>query len=142
MKNSPATFQRLIHLVCASDDVVIYTDAWTDRIVILEPVFQWLTQASLTLNYAKCEIGKAIVTYLAKQVDFGQVCSVEAKVTVILNYSVLSSLSCFFDRMYNQNQQLMCWVLLGQDYHLVIKYKKSLTASKHILLFSFSFLFH
>lgn len=69
MKNSPATFQRLIHLVCASDDVVIYTDAWADRIFILEPVFQWLTQASSTLNYAKCEIGKAIVTYLAKQVD-------------------------------------------------------------------------
>lgn len=88
MKNSPATFQRLIHLVCASDDVVIYTDAWVDRIFILEPVFQWLTQASLTLNYAKCEIGKAIVTYLAKQVDFGQVCPVEAKVSTELFGSI------------------------------------------------------
>lgn len=109
-----------MHLVCVSDDLVIYTDAWVDRIVILEPVFQWLNQASLTLNYAKYEyiklnIDKAIVTYMGKQVGFGQVHPVEAKVPVILNYSVPSSLSCFFDRMYNQNQQLMCWVVLPQD---------------------------
>lgn len=82
-----------MHLVCVSDDLVIYTDAWADRIVILEPVFQWLNQASLTLNYAKYEyiklnIDKAIVTYMGKQVGFGQVHLVKAKVAVMLNYPV------------------------------------------------------
>ena len=96
MRNAPSTFQRLMHLVLGDvprcnvylDDVVVYADTWADHISTLEIVFQRLTQASLTLNLTKCEFGRATVTYLGKQVGFGQVRPVESKIEVILNYPV------------------------------------------------------
>ena len=80
MKNAPATFQRLIHLVLGDapwcnvylDVVVIYTDTWADHISTLEVEFQRLIQASLTLNLTKYEFGRAKIMYLSKQVFFGQ----------------------------------------------------------------------
>ncbi|XP_032434188.1 uncharacterized protein LOC116729628 [Xiphophorus hellerii] len=45
-------------------------------------------QASLTLNLAKCEFAKAVVTYLGKEVGHGQVRPVNAKVEAILSYPV------------------------------------------------------
>ncbi|CAI5677731.1 unnamed protein product [Oreochromis niloticus] len=94
MKNAPATFQRLMQLVLGDaprcnvylDDVVIYTDTWEEHVAILQAVFQRLADASLTLNLAKCEFAKATVTYLGKQVGFGRVRPVEAKVEAILSY--------------------------------------------------------
>lgn len=47
-----------------------------------------LKEASLTLNLAKREFGKAIVTYLGKQVGQGQVRPVTAKVQAILDFPV------------------------------------------------------
>ena len=41
---------------------------------------------SLTLNLAKCDFGKAVVTYLGKQVGQGQVCPLLAKVQAILDF--------------------------------------------------------
>lgn len=55
---------------------------------ILEQVFTRLAQASLTLNLAKCEFGKATVTYLGKQVGQGQVRPVEAKVAAVTECAV------------------------------------------------------
>ncbi|CAI5669654.1 unnamed protein product [Oreochromis niloticus] len=94
MKNAPATFQRLMQLVLGDvprcnvylDDVVIYTDTWEEHVAILQSVFQRLAEATLTLNLAKCEFAKATVMYLGKQVGFGQVRPVEAKVEAILSY--------------------------------------------------------
>ncbi|XP_015247771.1 PREDICTED: cytochrome P450 2K1-like [Cyprinodon variegatus] len=45
-------------------------------------------QASLTLNLAKCEFAKAVVTYQGKEVGHGQVRPVNAKVDAILRYPV------------------------------------------------------
>ncbi|CAM4523472.1 unnamed protein product [Leuciscus chuanchicus] len=81
LRNAPATFQRMMHIVLGTvsncnvylDDVVVYTNDWTSFMSILTEVFQRLAAASLTLNLAKCEFGKAIVTYLGKQVGHGQV---------------------------------------------------------------------
>lgn len=50
-------------------------------------VFDRLARASLTLNLAKCEVGKATVTYLGKKVGHGYIKPVEAKVEAILNFS-------------------------------------------------------
>lgn len=64
----------------------------------LKTVFERLAEASLTLNLAKCEFGKATVTYLGKQVGLGQVHPVEAKVTAVLSYPVPTTrceLRCF-----------------------------------------------
>lgn len=65
---------------------------------MLRAVFQRLPDASLTLNLAKCEFGKATVTYLGKQVGHGQVRSVEAKVSAVLTFPVPTTrreLRCF-----------------------------------------------
>lgn len=96
MRNAPATFQRLINIVLSGvpnceaylDDLVIYTDTWDDHLKVLETVFQRLEQANLTINLAKCEFGKATVTYLGKQVGQGQVRTVQEKVQAIKDYPV------------------------------------------------------
>lgn len=53
------------------DDIVAYSSTWSEHLQTLETIFSRLQAASLTLNLAKCEFGKAIVTYLGKQVGQG-----------------------------------------------------------------------
>lgn len=94
LRNAPATFQRLMNSVLAGvsnceaylDDVVIYSSTWDDHLKSLHDVFNRFQEASLTVNLAKCEFGKATVTYLGKQVGQGQVCPVSAKVQAILEF--------------------------------------------------------
>lgn len=94
MKNAPATFQRLMCHVLGDlpnccvylDDVVIYDHDWGSHMSRLKKVLTLLADASLTLNLAKCEFGKATVTYLGKQVGQGQVRPVDAKVEAILSF--------------------------------------------------------
>ena len=93
MRNAPATFQRMMQLVLGDvpncnvylDDVVIFSNDWKAHMASLKMVFLRLAGASLTLNLAKCEFGKATVTYLGKQVGLGQVRPVDAKITAILS---------------------------------------------------------
>lgn len=54
----------------------------------LREVFARLKGACLTVNLAKCEFGKAVVTYLGKQVGQGQVRPLMAKVQAILGFPV------------------------------------------------------
>uniref|UniRef100_A0A8K9UAB6 Gypsy retrotransposon integrase-like protein 1 n=1 Tax=Oncorhynchus mykiss TaxID=8022 RepID=A0A8K9UAB6_ONCMY len=94
MCNAPATFQRLVNIVFADlpnctaylDDVVIHSSTWSDHLSTLKSVFQRLENASLTLNLAKCEFGKATVTYLGKQVGRGQVRPITGKVEAIVAF--------------------------------------------------------
>lgn len=94
LKNAPATFQRLMHLVLSDvpnctvylDDIVVYTDTWSEHVSSLREVFKRLSQAQLTLNLVKCEFGKATVTYLGKVVGHGQVRPLTAKVEAVLSY--------------------------------------------------------
>lgn len=106
MRNAPATFQRLMHLVLGDmqncnvnlDDVVVYSSSWEEHVSKLSVVFQRLADASLTLNLAKCEFGMASITYLGNQVGHGQVCPVDAKVESVLSFPVPTSrreLWCF-----------------------------------------------
>lgn len=68
------------------DDIVVYTKSWEDNVKTLEMVFDRLAHASLTLNLAKCEVGKGTVTSLGEKVDHGFVKPAEAKVEAILNF--------------------------------------------------------
>ncbi|KAL0151447.1 hypothetical protein M9458_053233 [Cirrhinus mrigala] len=79
LRNTPATFQRLMNKVLAGiphcdaylDDIVIYSSEWDEHVKSLCAAFDRLCAASLTLNLAKCEFGKATVTYLGRQVGQG-----------------------------------------------------------------------
>lgn len=94
MRNAPATFQRLVNQVFAGvpnctaylDDVVTYSSTWPEHMALLRTMFQRLADASLTLNLAKCEFGKAKVTYLGKVVGGGEVRPLEGKVVAILDF--------------------------------------------------------
>uniref|UniRef100_A0A3B1IMD5 Gypsy retrotransposon integrase-like protein 1 n=1 Tax=Astyanax mexicanus TaxID=7994 RepID=A0A3B1IMD5_ASTMX len=94
MRNAPATFQRLMSVVlkgiknCKAylDDLVIYSQSWSEHLTVLDLVFQRLEEAALTLNLAKCEFGKATVVYLGKEVGGGCVRPLGAKVEAIVNF--------------------------------------------------------
>lgn len=69
-----------------------------DHVKTLHEIFSRLKSASLTLNLAKCEFGKAIVSYLGKKVGQGQIRPVEAKVQAISDFpapQMRRELRCF-----------------------------------------------
>ena len=94
MKNSPATFQRLINDVTAGldnceayvDDVILYSDTWEEHIKLIRTFFERLTEAMLTINLAKSEFGCAQVIYLGHIVGQGQVKPVNAKILAITDF--------------------------------------------------------
>lgn len=70
------------------DDIVVYSLTWLEHMETLREVFARLKGARLTVNLAKCEFGKAVVTYLGKQVGQGQVRPLMAKVQAVLDFPV------------------------------------------------------
>lgn len=70
------------------DDVVIYSSYWETHLRSLQEVFLRLSNASLTINLVKCELGKATVTYLGKQVGQGHVHPISAKVMEVMEFPV------------------------------------------------------
>lgn len=99
VRNAPASFQRLVNHVLSGmtgceaylDDAVVCSDTWEQHLVQIGELFQRLSKANLTVNLAKCEFGKATVTYLGKVVGRGQVRPVGAKVEAICNFPVPST---------------------------------------------------
>ena len=96
MKNSPATFQRLVNnVICGLDgcdayidDVIIYSDSWSDHLQRIRKFFDRLSKAKLTVNLAKTEFCHATVTFLGHLVGQGQVKPLEAKVNAISEFPV------------------------------------------------------
>ena len=91
MKNSPATFQQLCRLDgCDAyiDDVIIYSDSWSDHLQRIRKFFDRLSTAKLTVNLAKTEYFHATVTFLGHFVGQGQVKPLEAKVNAISKFPV------------------------------------------------------
>ncbi len=103
LRNAPATFQRLMNRELSGipncdaylDDIVVYTSDWNEHLKMLRMLFDRLQAFSLTLNLAKCEFGKATVTYLVGQ---GEVRPIAAKVQAIVQFPALTTkrqLRCF-----------------------------------------------
>ena len=96
MKNSPATFQRLVNnIICGLDgcdayidDVIIYSDSWSDHLQRIRKFLERLSKAKLTVNLAKTEFCHATVTFLGHLVGQGQVKPLEAKVNAISEFPV------------------------------------------------------
>ncbi|KAK3095181.1 hypothetical protein FSP39_011146 [Pinctada imbricata] len=96
MKNAPATFQRMIHLLlnhlegCEAyiDDVIIYSDIWDDHLRIMRTFFDILAKANLTVNLAKSEFCHATVEYLGHKVGQGFVTPIMAKVEAISKFPI------------------------------------------------------
>ena len=88
MKNAPATFQRMVNKLVRDidgcegyiDDVVIFSDNWSDHIHQIKRFFQIMREAKLTINLMKSEFGKATVKFLGHIVGQGQVRPLDAKI--------------------------------------------------------------
>ena len=99
MKNAPATFQRMVNKLVRDingcegyiDDVVIFSDNWSDHIRQIERFFQIMREAKLTINLMKSEFGKATVKYLGHIVGQGQVRPLDAKIQTIVKYPIPTS---------------------------------------------------
>ena len=99
MKNAPATFQRMVNKLVRDidgcegyiDDVVIFSDNWSDHIRQIERFFQIMREAKLTINLMKSEFGKATVKYLGHMVGQGQVRPLDAKIQTIVKYPIPTS---------------------------------------------------
>ena len=99
MKNAPATFQRMVNKLVRDidgcegyiDDVVIYSDNWSDHIRQIERFFQIMREAKLTINLMKSEFGKATVKYLGHIVGQGQVRPLDAKIQTIAKFPIPTS---------------------------------------------------
>ena len=67
MMNAPATFQRIMNHVTVGlentkvyiDDIVIFNDTWEQHVKHTKDLFDRLSQAKLTINLSKSQIGKA-----------------------------------------------------------------------------------
>jgi hypothetical protein len=96
MKNSPATFQRLINNVTAGlhgceayiDDVIIHSETWEDHMKFTKDFFDRLSDAKLTVNLSKSAFGCAHVVYLGHIVGQGQVKPVNAKIQAISDFPI------------------------------------------------------
>ena len=99
MKNAPATFQRMVNKLVRDidgcegyiDDVVIFSDNWSDHIRQIERFFQIMREAKLTINLMKSEFGKATVKYLGHIVGQGQVRPLDAKIQTIIKFPIPTS---------------------------------------------------
>uniref|UniRef100_A0A1A8KZA0 ribonuclease H n=1 Tax=Nothobranchius pienaari TaxID=704102 RepID=A0A1A8KZA0_9TELE len=71
MRNAPATFQRLINTVISGmehcnaylDDIVVHLSTWNEHIATLKELFSRLDAANLTVNLAKTDFVKAMVSF-------------------------------------------------------------------------------
>ena len=94
MKNSPATFQRLINSVTSGidgcdayiDDAIIYSDTWEEHLSTIRQFYDRLGDARLTINLSKIEFACATVTFLGHVVGQGQIKPVDSKVCAINDF--------------------------------------------------------
>ena len=70
------------------DDVVIYSDNWSDHVCQIKRFFQIM---QLTINLMKSEFSKATVKYLGHIVGQGQVRPLDAKIQSIVKFPIPTS---------------------------------------------------
>ena len=59
--------------VCSNyiDDVIVYSDSWSEHLADLTRVIKRLGEVGLTIKRSKCEFGKRYMLYLGHQVGGG-----------------------------------------------------------------------
>ena len=93
MKNSQVTFQRMMNKCLHGlegvgiyvDDIVIYSNSWSEHLKRLKVVFYRLAAANLTVNLAKSDFGHAKVIYLGHVVGMGNITLWRQGLSALLN---------------------------------------------------------
>ena len=91
LSTAPTAFQSLMNKVLShipgvsvyNDDIVVYSDTWSQHISQLGAVFQALANANLVLNLSKSDFGHAEVAYLGHVVGRGELAPIRSKVSAI-----------------------------------------------------------
>ena len=95
LRNAPATFQHLMHVVLGGlesfcnahmDDIIIFSDSWEEHLKHIQLVMEKLRQAGLTAKPSKCCWGIASISYLGHVVGKGKVSVPECKVKSIREF--------------------------------------------------------
>jgi len=95
LRNAPATFSRLVCklvLGCESfclvylDDVLVFSETWSDHVKHLRMIFARVRSAGLTLKRSKCEFAAAELDYLGHHIGLGQVSPREQKVRALVDF--------------------------------------------------------
>ena len=82
LRNAPATFQRLVNRVLRGlevftgaflDDIIIFSDSWSDHLKHIQLVFDRLRAAGLTVKKSKCVFATAEVDFLGHRIGLGKV---------------------------------------------------------------------
>ena len=91
LKNSPATFQRLMNQVTSGlpncrvyiDDCVVYSQSWEEHMAHLRQLLVRLRDANLTINLSKSSFATASVVYLGHEIGNGRVSPRHSKVEAL-----------------------------------------------------------
>ena len=95
LRNAPATFSRLVCklvLGCETfclvylDDVLIFSETWSDHMKHLRIIWERVRGAGLTLKRSKCEFAAAELDYLGHHIGLGQVSPREQKVCALVDF--------------------------------------------------------
>lgn len=82
LRNAPATFQRLVNRVLTGlelftgaflDDIIIFSDSWSDHLKHIQQVFDRIRSAGLTVKKSKCVFATAEVDFLGHRIGLGKV---------------------------------------------------------------------
>ena len=96
LQGAPATFQRMVDRLldgCGKfsgaylDDVIIFSETWSDHVKHLETVLGRIRAAGLTLKKRKCQFGMPDCVYLGHRIGSGRVCPEEVKVQAIKSFT-------------------------------------------------------
>ena len=99
MKNAPATFERMVNKLVQDidrckvyiDDVVIYSDNWSDHVRQIKRFFQIMREAKLTINLMKSKFGKVAVKSLGRIIGQEQVRPLDTKIQSIAKFPIPTS---------------------------------------------------
>ena len=97
VKNAPAVFQELMQALLSKhkafsspymDDVIIFSDSWTDHTDHIKQVLQTLREAGLTANPTKCRWGGQYVKFLGHRVGGGRMSMPTHRVEALSQYTL------------------------------------------------------
>ena len=92
LKNAPSTFMENILIGCEEvsaaylDDVIVFSDNWSDHLTHLSMVLDSFRQAGITAKPVKCSWAKRHILYLGHVVGNGKMAASEARITAMRDY--------------------------------------------------------
>jgi len=95
LRNAPATFSRLVQgllygmetfCVAYLDDILIFSENWSDHLKHLNLVFTRVREAKLTFKLSKCEFAAAELDFLGHHVGLGKLLPREQKIKALIDF--------------------------------------------------------